>query len=215
MTAMSAPQTAAIQLQELVSIPPEGCDFVDPPVSFPLPADNCPDIMPTDDEIIDLAGLECTCPDFTPVITVSPHVISVVDGITTWEYTALCGSPECGTPVTGQFDNRDCAGPCNCAPTAPNLCGCKGYPFPKALFEKLGGGCHPLPGCDQTPIYRIDDSQVDYSVTGKVYPYTVVCEGCNEPNNVATGRIYIRNPLCGPNGNCICPDTLSLNNLLE
>jgi hypothetical protein len=180
------------------------CDFVSPPLGFSLPEFLCPATIPTNEQLISLAGLECTCDD-EPVITVPPHEVGTADGITTWEYTALCGSPECGTPVVGQFDNADCLPPCSCEPKAPNLCGCKGYPFPYALFERLGGGCNPLPGCDKTPVYEIDDSQVDYNTPGKVYPYTVICEGCLEPNDVKTGLIYIRNPLCGPTGSCICP----------
>jgi hypothetical protein len=145
----------------------------------------------------------CTCDD-EPVITVPPHVVKVENGITTWEYTALCGTPECGKAVVGQFDNAECEEPCDCEPKAPNLCGCKGFPFPKTLFERLGGGCNPLPGCDQTPAYKIDDTQVDYNKVGE-YPYTVICEGCNGPNNVKTGLINLRNPICGPTGSCICP----------
>jgi hypothetical protein len=59
-----------------------------------------------------------------------------------------------------------------------------------------------------TPTAVIDESKIDYTTSGKAYPYTVTCPDC-DGDNVATGYIYIRTPLCGPgpNGglNCICP----------
>jgi hypothetical protein len=184
------------------------CDFVSPPVAFPLPAENCPDIMPADKEIIALAGLECTCLDSTPVIIVPPHEIDEGDpdpNIRTWEYTALCGSPECGTYVTGEFaSNCELPPPdCDCAPTAPDLCSCKGFDFPMDQFEELGGGCYPAQDCDVTPMMEIDDSGVDYNTPGKTYPYTVTCLGCENSPVTATGEIDIFYPTCAPTG-CVC-----------
>ena len=185
---------------------PDLCTFI----VFPIPPDNCPgNKLPTAQQIMELGGIECGC-DATPVIS-NIHWVSTPPGqVWTGEYTITCTSADadgCTSRTTGQFNNVDCAS-CSCAPTAPNLCGCKDYPFPKALFASLGGGCPPVSGCDVTPTPVIDESEIDYTTSGKTYPYTVTCPECSG-NNVATGYIFIRSPLCGPgpNGglNCICP----------
>jgi hypothetical protein len=93
-------------------------------------------------------------------------------------------------------------------PTAPNLCGCKDTKFPMDLFTSKGGGCHPASGCDVTPTAVIDESKIQYNNPGHSYPYTVTCPGCSG-NNVATGNIFIRSPICGPDLkgglSCTCP----------
>jgi hypothetical protein len=184
------------------------CEFASPPMAFSLPIENCPDIMPTDGEIIALAGLECTCPDTTPLITVPPHLVAE-DDFPIWEYTAFCGSvenPVCGETVDGQFTSS-CELPppeCPCVPTAPNLCSCKGFGFPMDQFEELGGGCNPAPDCDMTPTVLIDDSTVNYNQPGSTeYPYTVTCLGCDGSPVTATGSMLIAHPTCSPT-TCIC-----------
>ena len=184
-----------------------GCDFVYPPMAFSLPVENCPDIMPTDEEIIALAGLECTCPDSTPMITVPPHLISAEDDVPIWEYTAFCGPeeiPECGTSVVGEFTSN-CELPppdCACAPAAPDLCSCIGFDFPMGQFKHLGGGCNPDPDCDVTPTMVIDDFAVDYTIAGS-YDYTVTCLGCDSSPVTATGGISVGYATCSPT-RCIC-----------
>jgi hypothetical protein len=189
---------------------PDLCTFI----VFPIPPDNCPgNKLPTAQQIMELGGIECGC-DATPVIS-NIHWVSTPPGqVWTGEYTITCTSADadgCTSRTTGQFNNVDCA-PCSCVPTAPNLCGCKDYPFPKALFASLGGGCPPVSGCDVTPTPVIDESKIDYTTSGKTYPYTVTCPECSG-NNVVTGYIFISTPLCGPgpNGglNCICPASCS------
>ena len=81
------------------------------------------------------------------------------------------------------------------------------------LFTSKGGGCHPASGCDVTPTAVIGDSKVDYTTSGKSYPYTVTCPECSG-NNVATGYIFIRAPLCGPGGVHL-PHSMFLNLILE
>jgi hypothetical protein len=174
-------------------------------IVFPIPVDNCPgNVLPTAAQIMDLGAVDCGC-DATPVIS-NIHWINTPAGAEwTGEYTITCTSADgCISSTTGTFNNADCQ-ICNCAPTAPNMCGCQGYPFPEALFTALGGGCHAAPGCDVTPTPIIDDSQVDYNTPGHTYKYTVTCPGCSVDSSVVTGEIYIRTPLCGPNGNCECP----------
>ena len=176
-------------------------------------------VMPTNEEIIDNADLECTCPDTTPVITVQPHEIDEGDpdpNVITWEYTAFCGSdayPECGESVVGRFDNRNCQEPCGCTPTAPDLCSCIGFGFPTELFDLYNGGCHPAPDCDLTPTYEIDgltgvDQNGIFNEYG-MHDYTVTCNGCANSPVTVTGRIFIDHPTCGPDAetgeeNCVC-----------
>lgn len=190
---------------------PVSCDFASEPMAFSLPPENCPDIMPTDGEIIAMAGLECTCPDTTPLITIPPHLVAE-DDFPIWEYTAFCGSvenPECGATVDGQFTSS-CELPppdCSCAPTAPDLCSCidsvlprEHFGFPMEQFKELGGGCNPDSDCDVTP--TIDDSAVDYTIAG-LYQYTVSCLGCDSYPVTATGRIRVGYATCSPKA-CIC-----------
>jgi hypothetical protein len=187
------------------------CGFVREPLGFTLQVCS-PEEMPTDEEIILNADLECTCPDTTPVITKIKEIgLDPEDpdqAETIWEYTAFCGSdeyPECGKIVTSQFRTRcDLPPRCFCTPTAPNLCSCIDFGFPTELFDLYEGGCHPAMDCDQTITMVIDDSKVDYTKVG-LYDYTVTCNGCiNSPVSV-TGKIYIDNPTCGPdNTNCVC-----------
>ena len=173
-------------------------------LAFSIPPESCAaNTLPTIDQILTLGVVNCNC-DATPVISNIHWVSQPPGGEWTGEYTITCTSSiGCVSTKIGTFNNANC-GHCTCKPTAPNLCGCKGYPFPRALFDSLGGGCHPTPGCDVTPTLVIDDSKVQYNNPGHVYTYTVTCQGCTG-NNVVTGQIYIRSPLCGPNGNCICP----------
>jgi hypothetical protein len=172
------------------------------------PQGNCPgDKLPSAEDIIDLGGVDCGC-GATPVISNIHWVSKPSVGEWTGEYTITCTSEDgCISTETGQFTHVQCE-QCSCAPTAPNLCGCRGFKFPMDLFISKGGGCHPVSGCDVTPTPVIDDSKVDYTKSGHSYPYTVSCPECSG-NNVATGYIFIRAPLCGPNPNgglsCTCP----------
>ena len=175
-------------------------------VVFPIPTVDCPgNVLPTAAQIIDLGAVDCGC-DATPVIS-NIHWVSTPPGAEwTGEYTITCTSADgCTSSTTGTFNNAGCNIGCNCAPIAPNMCGCEGYPFPMALFTALGGGCHPASGCDVTPTAVIDDSTVDYNTPGHTYPYTVTCAGCSGNTVTTPGEIYIRTPLCGTNGNCECP----------
>jgi hypothetical protein len=182
--------------------------------AFSLPPEFCPgDRLPTADEIIELGVVSCGC-DATPKIT-NIHWVSKPPFPNEWtgEYTITCTTADgCTASTTGQFTHLQCQ-VCSCAPTAPNLCGCRGFKFPMDLFISKGGGCHPVSGCDLTPTPVIDDSKVDYTKSGHSYPYTVTCPECTG-NNVATGYIFIRAPLCGPGPNgglsCTCPTTCSL-----
>jgi hypothetical protein len=173
---------------------------------FSIPTINCPgNVLPTVEQIMDLGAVDCGC-DATPVIS-NIHWTSTPPGEEwTGEYTITCTSTDgCTSSTTGTFNNAGCQEGCTCAPTAPNMCGCEDTPFPTALFEALGGGCHRSAGCDITPDYTIDDHLVDYSNPGHVYPYTVICEGCTG-TSVANGQIYIRTLLCNPDGtSCTCP----------
>jgi hypothetical protein len=83
----------------------EGCDFVYEPMGFSIPVENCPDVLPTEEQIIDLAGLECTC-DSAPQITDIKWIEEDEMGVLIGEYTATCGSGECGSSITGQFEAR-------------------------------------------------------------------------------------------------------------
>jgi hypothetical protein len=187
------------------------CGFEEEPLGFTLPVEYCsPLTLPTNEEIIEWAGLECTCPDSTPVISNVIEITQPDDEFRTWRYDAFCGSdeyPECGQTVPGQFDDRDCQGPCECTPTAPDLCSCIGFGFPTDRFNTLGGGCHPVPDCDLTPTMVIDDSGVDYTKAGTtIYPYTVTCYGCSNSPVEAIGRIWIDYPTCDldTGENCVC-----------
>jgi hypothetical protein len=181
---------------------------------FSLPPEYCPgDRLPDAEDIIDLGVVNCGC-GATPVISNIHWVSQPSVGEWTGEYTITCTSADgCISIEKGQFTHAQCQ-VCSCAPTAPNLCGCRGFKFPMDLFTSKGGGCHPVSGCDVTPTPVIDDSKVDYTKSGHSYPYTVTCPECTG-NNVATGYIFIRAPLCGPNLNggglsCTCPTTCSL-----
>ena len=175
---------------------------------FSLPPESCPgNILPTAAQIIDLGVVYCGC-DATPVISNIHWVSKPAGGEWTGEYTITCTTKDgCTSTTTGQFNNPDCSS-CSCAPTAPNLCGCTGSPFPMDLFTSKGGGCHPASGCDVTPTAVIDESKIQYNIPGHSYPYTVTCPKCSG-NNVATGYIFIRSPICGPTPNggfsCTCP----------
>lgn len=84
------------------------CDFVSEPMGFTNPIENCPDVLPTKDQIMALAGLECTCGS-TPQITDIKWVAEDESSLSIGEYTATCGSGECGSSVVGQFEPRvDC-----------------------------------------------------------------------------------------------------------
>jgi hypothetical protein len=184
------------------------CGFEEDPLGFTLPAGNCnPLTLPTNAEIIEWAGLECTCPDSTPVISNVVEITQPGDEFRTWRYDAFCGSdeyPECGKTVPGQFDNRLCIEDCICTPSAPNLCSCIGFGFPDSLFKLYNGGCSSDIECDQTPAMVIDDSEVDYTKVG-LYNYKVTCNGCANSPVTATGKIYIDNPTCNPDyTSCVC-----------
>lgn len=81
----------------------QSCGFVSEPTIFTNPIENCPDLLPTEEQIMASAGLECTCPDSTPVTTDRHWIGEDENGVVFGDYTATCGSEECGSSVTGQF----------------------------------------------------------------------------------------------------------------
>jgi hypothetical protein len=84
------------------------CGFVSEPMGFTNPIENCPDVLPTKDQIIASAGLECTCGPTFKIIDIK-WIGMDENGMLIGEYTATCGTEECGSSFTGQFEARmDC-----------------------------------------------------------------------------------------------------------
>jgi hypothetical protein len=177
-------------------------------LSFTIESRICPSHqLPTVEEVMNLGFVSCGSCDTTPAISNIHWWLTPSDDEWVGNYTITCATPnDCTKSEIGHFNSPPCEELCLCAPNAPNLCGCVGFGFPMELFTSLDGGCHPEPGCDVTPTYTIDYSNVDFSKASSVVQhYTVTCEGCGDSPVTATGGIYISNPTCAPGDvNCEC-----------
>lgn len=160
-------------------------------LGFCLPPEtNCPGPIPTNDEIIALGQVSCTCG--TPIISDIRFEGVDEQGISHWSYLITCESEHgCITQVRGEFDNS-CCSECFCNPEAPPICTCVGVPLTDADFIANGAMCGFV--CELPPKITFPNG-IDYNTPG-VYDYLVTCDypaDCNRPDATKLGKVTVTN----------------------